>query len=257
MRTILGVLVLAMGAAGCANAVGAAVLGDATLIRYVDEGGPSMAALGRGTLVVEEGCLAMAGASGPPSFVLWPSSFALHEGERGIEVVDGSGNLVAGVGEPVQLGGGWMHLKPAQELTDGGVPAPCQVPGERYFIASPGIAWELDAVTLLRHRSEHLSAGIQVAEGRLGERNGCVALLDGDGQGPYLVWPMFYLLTGGPNTFELLDSEDRLIARWGEHPRLAGSPGAIDDPRSIPGGIPRSCQEDGAEYWFVGEIAPA
>lgn len=256
MRTIVGVLVLALAGAGCADAVGPAVLDDVALIRQSEAGDAYPAALGQGTLVVEEGCLAMAGSTGAPSFVLWPPSFALQRGDQGIEVIDDSGNLVAGVGEPVQLGGGWMYLKPAQELTHGGVPARCQVPRERYFITSPDITWELDGVTLLRHRSEHLSAGRQVAEGLLGERNGCVALLDDEGNGPYLVWPRFYLLTGGPNTFQLVDVGDHVVATWKEHLRLAGGPAAIEDPRSLPGGIPGSCQEDGAAYWFVGEIDP-
>ena len=193
-----------------------------------------------------------------PGFVLWPPTFDLQRGSSGIEVVDGQGNLVAGVGEPVQLGGGWMHLSSALSLTDGRVPEACRVDGERYFIASPGIGWELDGVTLLRGRTGSLSGDQALAEGRLGERNGCVALLDEAGDGPYLVWPRLYLLTDGPTGFLVRNGEDdRIFAAAGETLHIGGSIGSVEDPRALPGGIPDACQDRGAEYWFVGERLPA
>jgi hypothetical protein len=255
VRRLSVLLVLALGA-GCADPAGPAVLDGATMITYVDDSGASMAALGRGTLVVESGCVAMANDWGPPTFVLWPSTFGLQRGEHGIEVIDGSGNLVAGVGEPVELGGGYVHLRHAESFPDARVPEDCRVRGERYFVASGGAGVELDGVTLLRGRSDRPSTGAQVVEGRLGERNGCVSILDDDGNGPYLVSPMFHHLTGGPNEFHLVDADGEVLATLGTTVRLVGEPRSVEDPRSLPGGIPGSCREDGAAYWFVGEIDP-
>jgi len=251
-------VILAVGLVGCAETTASqnGVVDEVTLIRASQIGNAYPAALGQGKLVVEDGCLAMTGASQPPSFILWPPTFELREGRDGIEVVDGDGDLVAGVGEAVQLGGGWMSLTAAQDLTDGRVPEACRVDGERYFIASPGVEWELDGVTLLRARSEFLNGDEALAQGTLGERNGCVALLDEDGEGPYLVWPRLYVLVGGPTEFEVQDGDGQPIADFGVYLRIGGSVGVVEDPRSLPGGIPGSCQEGDAEYWFVGELLP-
>jgi hypothetical protein len=255
-RLLIGSLVL-VAAIACSGAAGPAVIDGTALIRQEEEGEAYPAALGQGTLVVEQGCLAMAGSVGPPSFVLWPPSFALRRGERGIEVVDGDGNLVAGVGEPVQLGGGWMDLSPAQDITGDGIPARCRVNGdERYFIAGPGIAWELDGIVLLRHRGAFRSAGLDRIEGKLGDRNGCVALFDDEGIGRYLLWPRLYTLTGGPSGFQIYDAGSSVVTQRGAHLTIGGSPVDIQDPRSFPGGIPDRCWEEDATYWVVGELSP-
>ncbi|MGH2672534.1 MAG: hypothetical protein ACRDHC_06130 [Actinomycetota bacterium] len=258
MRACLVALILTSVVVGCAETASQnGTIDDVILIRASELGNAYPAALGQGKLVVEEGCLAMVDGSQPPSFVLWPPNFELQRGRAGIEVVDGDGDLVAGVGEAVQLGGGWMHLSPALDLTEGRVPKACRVSGERYFIASPAVGWELDGVTLLRSRSESLSGDEALAEGTLGERNGCVALLDDDGEGPYLVWPRLYTLVGGPTEFQVQDGNGRGVADFGSHLRIGGSGGIVEDPRSLPGGIPGACQGSDAEYWFVGERLPA
>lgn len=252
------ILVVALGACAETTASQNGALDDVVLIRASELGDAYPAALGQGTLVVEDGCVAMRQGSSPPSFVLWPPNYELQRGEKAIEVIDGEGNLVAGVGEAVQLGGGWMDLEPAQDITDGRIPEACRVNAtERYFIASPGAGWELDGVTLLRGRSELLNGDQALAEGTLGERNGCVALLDGEGNGPYLVWPRLYILVGGPTEFQVQDGDGQPVADLGTYLRLGGSVGVVEDPRSLPGGIPDACQGSDAEYWFVGERLPS
>jgi len=258
MRAWLAAITLLWTGVGCAETASQnGVLGDVVLIRASELGDAYPAALGQGTLVVQDGCLAMTSGSGPPSYVLWPPNYELQRGRAGIEVVDGDGNLVAGVGEAVQLGGGWMYLEHAQDITDGRVPEACRDGGERYFIASPEAGWELDGVTLLRSRSELLNGDEALAQGTLGERNGCVALLDDAGDGPYLVWPRLYVLVGGPTEFQVQDGDGQRIADFGTHLRIGGSAAVVEDPRSLPGGIPSSCQGSDAEYWFVGERLPA
>ena len=259
MRVWLVVAILTSTAARCGETASEnGVLDNVILIKASELGDAYPSALGKGTLVVEEGCLAMRDGSSPPSFVLWPPNYELQRGRVGLEVIDGEGNLVAGLGEAVQLGGGWMDLQPAQDITDGRIPEACRVEAtERYFIASPGAGWELDGVTLLRSRSELLNGDQALAEGTLGERDGCVALLDDEGNGPYLVWPRLYILVGGPTEFQVQDGDGRRVADFGSHLRIGGSVGVVEDPHSLPGGIPGSCQSSEAEYWFVGEKLPA
>jgi len=252
------IFLVALGACAATTASQNGALDDVVLIRASELGDMYPAALGQGTLVVENGCVAMRHGSSPPSFVLWPPNYELQRGEKAIEVVDGEGNLVAGIGEAVQLGGGWMDLQPAQDITDGRIPEACRVnETERYFIASPAAGWELDGVTLLRSRSELLNGDQALAEGTLGERDGCVALLDDGGNGPYLVWPRLYILVGGPGEFQVQDGDGRRVADFGSHLRIGGSVSVVEDPQSLPGGIPASCQSSDAEYWFVGEEVPA
>lgn len=256
----LAAVVLTVGLLGCAETTASqnGALDDVILIRASELGNAYPAALGQGTLVVEHGCVAMQGGSSPPSFVLWPPNYELQRGRMVMEVVDGEGNLVAGIGEAVQLGGGWMDLEPAKDITDGRIPEACRVEAtERYFIASPGAGWELDGVTLLRSRSESLNGDQALAEGTLGERNGCVALLDDEGNGPYLVWPRLYILLGGPTEFQVQDGDGRRVADFGSRLRIGGSVSVVEDPQSLPGGIPAPCQSSEAEYWFVGEQLPA
>lgn len=260
MATRIAAVVLTVGLVGCADTTASqnGALDDVILIRASELGDAYPAAIGMGTLVVEHGCVAMRQGSSPPSFVLWPPNYELQRGEKTIEVVDGEGNLVAGIGEAVQLGGGFMDLAPAQDVTDGRIPEACREHAtERYFIASPGAGWELDGVTLLRSRSELLNGDEALAEGTLGERNGCVALLDDEGNGPYLVWPRLYILVGGPAEFQVQDGDGLRVADFGSYLRIGGSVGIVEDPQSLPGGIPASCQNSDAEYWFVGEQLPA
>ena len=92
--------------------------------------------MGIGVLVVTDGCVALDGSGSGPAFVLWPPGSDLQEGHEGLmQVMDGSGDSVGAIGDPVTLGGGYMELENAQLLTDHSVPPACHVSGERYFIA--------------------------------------------------------------------------------------------------------------------------
>ena len=110
-------------------------LGGVTLIRH-GGGDEYPSALGIGVLAVTDACVSLDGDGGDPAFVLWPPGFDLQEGPGGLmHVVDGSGDPVGAIGDPVTLGGGYMELETAQSLTDHSVPTLCRVSGERYFIA--------------------------------------------------------------------------------------------------------------------------
>ena len=99
--------------------------------------GASMLALGGGRLVVHDGCLAVAGRSPRPIYVLWPDGYSLvyRLDERPV-LIDPVGRQVARLGDEVQLGGGFVELEHADPATIGGIPAACKTGGEGYFITS-------------------------------------------------------------------------------------------------------------------------
>jgi hypothetical protein len=102
--------------------------------------GTSMLALGGGRLVVHDGCLAVAGRSPRPIYVLWPDGYSLvYRLDEGPVLIDPVGHQVARLGDEVQLGGGFVELEHAETATIGGVPAACRTGGEGYFITS-GVA---------------------------------------------------------------------------------------------------------------------
>jgi hypothetical protein len=102
--------------------------------------GTSMLALGGGRLVVHDGCLAVAGRSPRPIYVLWPDGYSLvYRLDEEPVLIDPVGRQVARLGDEVQLGGGFVELEHAETATIGGIPAACKTGGEGYFITS-GVA---------------------------------------------------------------------------------------------------------------------
>jgi len=99
--------------------------------------GVAMDALGGGRLVVHNGCLAVAGRSPRPIYVLWPDGYSLvyRLDERPV-LIDPVGREVARLGDEVSLGGGFVELQHADPATIGGIPAACKTGGEGYFITS-------------------------------------------------------------------------------------------------------------------------
>jgi hypothetical protein len=114
-------------------------MASARVLTYPFEGA-SMLALGGGTLVVHDGCLAVAGRSPRPIYVLWPDGYSLvyRQDEEPI-LIDPVGRQVARLGDEVSLGGGFVELEHADPATIGGIPAACKTGGAGYFITS-GVA---------------------------------------------------------------------------------------------------------------------
>ena len=129
---------------GLASSVGALRVAEhpmasATVLVYPFTG-VSMDALGGGRLVVHNGCLAVAGRSPRPIYVLWPDGYSLvyRLDERPV-LIDPVGRQVARLGEEVTLGGGFVALEHTETATIGGIPAACKTGGEGYFFTS-GVA---------------------------------------------------------------------------------------------------------------------
>lgn len=98
--------------------------------------GTSMDALGGGRLVVHDGCLAVAGRSPRPIYVLWPDGYSLvyRQDEKPV-LIDPVGRQVARLGDEVTLGGGGVELEHAETATIGGIPDACKT-GGGYFLTS-------------------------------------------------------------------------------------------------------------------------
>ena len=86
--------------------------------------------------MVHNGCLAVAGRSPRPIYVLWPDGYSLayRLDERPV-LIDAVGREVARLGDTVQLGGGGVELENAESATIGGIPDACKT-GGGYFLTS-------------------------------------------------------------------------------------------------------------------------
>jgi hypothetical protein len=99
--------------------------------------GASMLALGGGRLVVHDGCLAVAGRSPRPIYVLWPDGYSLvYRKDEEPVLIDPVGRQVARLGDEITLGGGFIELEHAETATIGGIPDACRTGGEGYFLTS-------------------------------------------------------------------------------------------------------------------------
>jgi hypothetical protein len=114
-------------------------MASATVLTYPFTG-VAMDALGGGRLVVHNGCLAVAGRSPRPIYVLWPDGYSLvYRLDEMPVLIDPVGRQVARLGDEVTLGGGFVELEQTETATIGGIPAACKTGGEGYFITS-GVA---------------------------------------------------------------------------------------------------------------------
>ncbi len=250
-------LVIAWLLPACADPASDAptTVGSVTLLTHEATGdGAYMSALGGGRLVLRDGCVAMrAEGGGPATFILWDAGYGLREREGVVEVVDPDGDLVAAIGSPIMLGGGFVDLEVADDQAEAPIPEGCRDDGvEPYFVAAPD-AWpfaEADGITLLRHPGQELSGDQALIEGTLSIVGGCIGL---DVDGPWLVWPVDYGLSSNEPR-QVWDGRQRVVAELGDTVRLAGGIGAMPNPDAMPGGIPEGCRGDGESYWYVGEI---
>jgi hypothetical protein len=111
-------------------------IASARVLTYPFEGA-SMLALGGGRLMVHDGCLAVAGRSPRPIYVLWPDGYSLvYRQHEDPVLIDTVGRDVARLGDDVTLGGGYVPPEYADEATIGGLPDACRTGGGGYFVTS-------------------------------------------------------------------------------------------------------------------------
>jgi hypothetical protein len=126
---------------GLASPVGTLEVGEPGVVPDVRvltfPGTTGSAALGGGTLTVEDGCLTTADpGSGRETHVVWPHGYAFVQRDGRQVLIDPIGDEVGALGDQVRLGGGWAQRRWAEELVVGELPASCTTGGESYFVTS-------------------------------------------------------------------------------------------------------------------------
>ncbi len=92
----------------------------------------SMDALLVGELVLADGCLRVNDSDGNSLLLIWPRDFSLRTDNDVIQIVDGSGQLVAQVGDRLQVAGGEVP-----RLTEAKVqPLPDNCPGPYWIVGN-------------------------------------------------------------------------------------------------------------------------
>ena len=95
----------------------------------------SMTALAMGDLVLVEGCLRIGSADG--NLLVWPPDFTLKAENGVLEILDGTGQVVARVGEEVRMGGGEVnYVEQLGEYVRRQLPPNCPGP---YWIVGAGV----------------------------------------------------------------------------------------------------------------------
>ena len=85
--------------------------------------------------MIHNGCLAVAGRSPRPTYVLWPDGYSMvYRRQETPVLIDAVGREVARLGDEVTLGGGYVPPDNAEQAAIGGVPDTCRASGEGYFL---------------------------------------------------------------------------------------------------------------------------
>ncbi len=89
-------------------------------------------------------------------------------------------------------------------------------------------------------------------KGELGSQGGCLTV--GGASGVFVVWPSGFGLTEQDGQTWVTDDSGRLVAKIGDTIEMGGGVTNLQDiQRTVPAGIPQSCQVQGADhYWFAG-----
>lgn len=90
-----------------------------------------MEALLPGTLVVDAGCLRVQTENGDSYLVIWQPDYFLNDNDGQVEVLDRDGEVVATVGEPIQMGGGEASQFDETQLNE---PVPDGCSGPYWFM---------------------------------------------------------------------------------------------------------------------------
>jgi hypothetical protein len=103
----------------------------------------AMDALTRGTLVLTDICIRLERDKSLANYLLiWPPDFNIHFENSAVEIVDGNGEIVASIGEYVQMSGGEIQSlsfldKSIQEQVPSQCPAPYWQMGYEFTVVSP------------------------------------------------------------------------------------------------------------------------
>ncbi|MGH2541383.1 MAG: hypothetical protein ACRDIB_01215, partial [Ardenticatenaceae bacterium] len=215
-----------------------------------------MEALIEGTLVLDEnGCLRLEGVSSDGALVIWHHNFELHIESDTIEVLDGAGQVVGRVGDPLRAGGGEGPSVYPLDMPPSTCPGPYWILGEIDSMAEQAIPDiyanpfsvndEIRALLLQQSRpapEEGLLTGILTVDDQR-----CVRVAEYVILWPPDVWPREQ---GDSFRFVRVEGErEETVAVIGEAVRLTGSERRPDDYRYFENKVP--CE---GPYWGVATV---
>ena len=226
-----------------------------------------------GELAVFEGCLRVGSRTDGTGYLLvWPPEFTLKAENGNLQILDGTGQLVARVGEEVRMGGGQTrYVEQLGEYVRRQLPPDCPGP---YWIVGEGVRlnlkhtsnlFTLDVLSatersffLLRKKpvlDEWAEEGAPLT-GKLVLFNRCPRVMADDYPTKYLpLWPPDYGARVENGEVEIVNGSGQVVARVGEEVRLGGGkiPGgwASEKYRQLNYELPAECS---GPYWIVGNV---
>jgi hypothetical protein len=226
-----------------------------------------------GQLVLVDGCLRLESIYGDTSYLpVWPPEFALRSEDEEIQVLDGTGQVVARVGEEIFMGGGEGSASVMAKCVRQQLPVTCTGP---YWIVGEGVRPNL------RRDSDLFSMEIISTDARsffllrkkavlddwaerdaplsgelvLWDYNRCLRVVSDGGLGDYLpLWPADYAARVTGDGVEILDGSGWVFARVGQQVRLDGGDIPVvwnlEPYQSLLNELPRDCH---GPYWIVSD----
>jgi hypothetical protein len=194
-----------------------------------------------GDLVLDDGCLRINSSYGDGSILpVWPPEFSLEAANDVLQVLDGTGRVVARVGEEVYMGGGEGSSGAVAECVRQQLPATCTGP---YWIVGEGVRpnlrhdsdlFSLKVITnterslLLLHQKailEEWAESDSSISGKLVRYSPyrCPRIQSDSGLIDYLpLWPPDYQARIQNREIEILNGSGQVMARVGEPVHLKG-----------------------------------
>ncbi len=224
-----------------------------------------------GDLTLAEGCLRVTSIFGGGSpLPVWPADFRLQAEDDAIKVLDGSGEVVAVVGEEVYMSGGIGSQKAMPACVQEQLPASCTGP---YWVVGNEVRpnlkrdsdlFSLDVISttgrtlLFLHKKPVLdewAPGVSTLGGTLVwyEWERCLRLATETNPAGYLLlWPTDFEARAGEDGIEILDGSGNIIAQSDEQVALRGNEipvsWELDSYRQLLSELPRDCL---GPYWIV------
>ena len=217
-----------------------------------------MDALLIGKLVVVEGCLRVNTSYSDTGYLLvWPPDFRLSTENDTIQVLNGAGQVVARVGDEVDIGGGEVrYLERLDEYVRQQLPPDCS--GTYWIVGdvdNPAEATSESGPTIFFPQQPPVEGEREMMTAMIGGQlrlgDGCLRA----GAGHLLVWPPGWSLSTENDRIEILNGTGQVVARVGEEVRMSGGEvpfieGAARTQLKIPADCP-------GRYWIVGDVVSA
>ena len=201
-------------------------------------------ALGIGQLVLEDQCLRL----DKSTTIVWPAGFTPHVHHGAVQVRNGSGQVIATVGDEIAAGGAYHSLE------SGACSGPVFSANQIKVLPDVEVYFPRQDGTMTAHQQAERFAGELVLEGKCLQSRSTLrvrdrALMPVD---PLLIWPGTFSVSMDDGYVGILDSTGRLVARVGDEVQFS----AIDlthQQAMEHGGLEEISPACSGPYWAVGE----